>query len=185
MKRAIVMVGILALVAAPAFAQKKKDKDKRGFVWDDRPTIVFGKNINVEFKGRALVEWRAFDPDQGEDLFHLRTARLGLKGKLTKHLSWEAEREVTGDDLSHIKAGDWKDVNVEWKTFRAFTARGGRFKMPFGISTSVSYFYGSGQRFAASIAARLLILTPSIHGRCGVRPSNSCQPATARSLSSS
>ena len=133
MKRAIVMVWILALVAAPAFAQKKKDKDKRGFVWDDRPTIVFGKNINVEFKGRALVEWRAFDPDQGEDLFHLRTARLGLKGKLTKHLSWEAEREVTGDDLSHIKAGDWKDVNVEWKTFRAFTARGGRFKMPFGM----------------------------------------------------
>ena len=28
MKRAIVMVWILALVAAPAFAQKKKDKDK-------------------------------------------------------------------------------------------------------------------------------------------------------------
>ena len=133
MKRAIVMVGILALVAAPAFAQKKKDKDKRGFVWDDRPTIVFGKNINAEFKGRALVEWRAFDPDQGEDLFHLRTARLGLKGKLTKHLSWEAEREVTGDDVTHLQAGDWKDVNIEWKTFDAVSVRGGRFKMPFGL----------------------------------------------------
>ena len=133
MKRAIVMVWILALVAAPAFAQKKKDKDKRGFVWDDRPTIVFGKNINVEFKGRALVEWRAFDPDQGEDLFHLRTARLGLKGKLTKHLSWEAEREVTGDDVTHLQAGDWKDVNAEWKTFDAIRVRGGRFKVPFGL----------------------------------------------------
>lgn len=134
MKRVVVFAWVLALLAAPAFAQgKKKDKDKRGFVWDDRPTIVFGKNINVEFKGRALVEWRAFDPDQGEDLFHLRTARLGLKGKLTKHFSWEAEREVTGDDVAHLKAGDWKDVNLEWKTFKAASVRGGRFKMPFGL----------------------------------------------------
>src|SRR5207247_1959107 len=33
---------LIALAALPAYAQGKKDKDRRGFVWDDRPTIVFG-----------------------------------------------------------------------------------------------------------------------------------------------
>src|SRR5262245_19619756 len=95
MKRALILIVLLAFAATPAYAQAKKKKEKRGFVWDDRPTFVFGKNIDIELKGRALTEWRWFDPDQGEDLFHLRTARIGLKGKLTKHFSWEVEREIT------------------------------------------------------------------------------------------
>lgn len=135
MKRALILTLLLAVTAAPAFAQGKK-KDQRGFVWDDKPTIVFGKDINVEVKGRALVEWRWFDPDIDKDLFHLRTARIGLKGKMTKHFDWEIEREVTEDDDGKVIFGDWKDVNVEWNTFDAIRIRGGRFKMPFGLETT-------------------------------------------------
>ena len=135
MKRALILTLLLAVMAAPAFAQQKK-KDQRGFVWDDRPTFVFGKDINVEIKGRTLVEWRWFDPDIGEDTFHLRTARIGLKGKLTKHFDWEVEREITEDDDGKVIFGDWKDVNLEWNTFDAFSVRGGRFKIPFGMETT-------------------------------------------------
>jgi len=134
MKRACVMALMLvAAVSLPAMAQGKKKEVKRGFVWDDRPTFVFGKNIDVELKGRALLEWRGFDPDIGEDTFHLRTARLGLKGKLTKHFDWEMEREITGDDILHLEPGNWKDIYLEWNTFDNFSVRGGRFKMPFGL----------------------------------------------------
>jgi len=102
MKRTWVMaVFLVAAVALPAMAQGKKKEVKRGFVWDDRPTFVFGKNIDVELKGRALLEWRGFDPDIGEDTFHLRTARLGLKGKLTKHFDWEVEREIGQIEVIH------------------------------------------------------------------------------------
>lgn len=133
MKRGWVLALMLvAAVALPAEAQKKKG-DERGFVWKDRPTFVFGKNIDVEVKGRALVEWRWFDPDIGEDTFHLRTARVGLKGKATKHFSWEMEREITEDDDGKVIFGDWKDVNVEWKTFDEISVKGGRFKIPFGL----------------------------------------------------
>ena len=135
MKRALIVTLLLAATAAPALAQDKK-KDRRGFVWDDKPTIVFGEDVNVEVRGRALVEWRWFDPDIEEDTFHLRTARIGLKGKLTKHFDWEIEREITEDEVGKVVFGEWKDVYLEWNTFDAFSVRGGRFKMPFGLETT-------------------------------------------------
>ena len=133
MKR-LVTVLILIAFAAPAAAQ-----DKRGFVWNDRPSIVFGEDISVDLKGRALVEWRGFDPDIGEDTFHLRTARIGLAGELTRHFEWEIEREIVEVD-EKVQFGEWKDVYLEWKTFDALRVIGGRFKMPFGLeqTTGVS-----------------------------------------------
>ena len=138
MRRALIVTSLLAVIAAPAAAQDKNDK--RGFVWDDRPTIVFGEDINVEIKGRTLLEWRTFDPDIDENTFHLRTARLGAKGKLTKHFDWEIEREITQDDFDKVIFGEWKDVYLEWNTFDAASIRGGKFKMPFGLeqTTGVS-----------------------------------------------
>lgn len=145
MRRASTFALILIVLAAlPASAQGKKDKDRRGFVWNDRPTIVFGKDINVAVTGRALVEWRWFDPDIGEDLFALRAGRLGLKGDLTRHIDWEIEREIGAGNLeeddSRIEFGDWKDVFVRWRTYDSARVKAGRFKIPFGLeqNTGVS-----------------------------------------------
>jgi phosphate-selective porin OprO/OprP len=135
MKRALLLTSMLAIAALPASAQEKEG-DKRGFVWDDRPTIVFADNVNLEIKGRTLLEWRAFDPDIGEDVFHLRTARVGLKGQLTRHFDWEIEREIQGDENGKVFLADWKDLYAEWNTFDELSIRGGRFKMPFGLETT-------------------------------------------------
>lgn len=138
MKRAlrdlIVASILLAGAAAPLAAQ-----DRRGFVWNDRPSIVFGENLSVDLKGRALVEWRRFDPEIGEDTFHLRTVRVGLKGELTSHFDWEIEREITEVE-EKWQFGEWKDVYVRWRTFDTLSVIGGRFKMPFGLeqTTGVS-----------------------------------------------
>jgi phosphate-selective porin len=139
MKRVIAALLLVAVAVVPAFAQKKADNDRRGFVWDDRPTVVFGDHFNVELKGRALFEWRWFDPDIGEELFHLRTARIGLKGELGRDFNWEIEREI-GETDGQVAFGDWKDVAMQWKHFDAFKVTGGRFKMPFGLeqTTGVS-----------------------------------------------
>lgn len=139
MKRLSIVAILIAFAAAPAAAQ-----DKKGFVWDDRPSIVFGEDVNVAVTGRALVEWRWFDPDIGEDLFALRAARIGLRGDLTRHFDWEVEREIgAGDDElddTRIEFGDWKDVYVRWRTFDAVRIKAGRFKIPFGMeqNTGVS-----------------------------------------------
>jgi len=127
MKRPLIVAILIACAAVPAAAQ---NKGKRGFVWDDRPTIVFGEDVNIAVTGRALIEWRWFDPDIGEDLFALRAGRLGLKGDLTKHLDWEIEREIGAGNLeeddSRIEFGEWKDVFVRWRTFDAARVKAGR-----------------------------------------------------------
>ncbi|HYE88041.1 MAG TPA: porin [Vicinamibacterales bacterium] len=134
MTRLSLIAIVIACAAGPAAAQ-----DRRGFVWKDRPTIVFGEDVTVEVKGRALVEWRRFDPEIGEDTFHLRTARVGLAGDLTRHLDWEIEREIAEVD-DKVQFTEWKDVYVRWRTFDAVRVIGGRFKMPFGLeqTTGVS-----------------------------------------------
>jgi phosphate-selective porin len=138
MKR-FVIVAILVGLAAPAAAQ-----DRKGLVWNDRPRIVFGEDINVDLKGRVLLEWRRFDPEIGEDTFNLRTARIGLAGDLTRHFEWEIEREIEEveqeDGTDKVAFGEWKDVYLQWRTFDAIRVTGGRFKMPFGLeqTTGVS-----------------------------------------------
>lgn len=140
MKRLLTMSLISFALAAPAIAQ-----DKKGLVWNDRPSIVFGDNLSVDLKGRALLEWRKFDPEIGEETFNLRTLRLGLQGQLTRHFEWEVEREVAEID-EKWRFGEWKDVYVEWKTFDKVSVIGGRFKMPFGLEqttgvTSLDFVY--------------------------------------------
>ena len=136
---AIVVVALSAAVI-PAAAQ-----DRRGLVWDDRPSIVLGEDINIDVRGRALLDWRWFDPDVGEDLFDARTIRIGLKGELTRHFDWEIEREIE-EVVEELETepvwgfGQWKDVYLNWTTFDAFRVKSGRFKMPFGLeqNTGVS-----------------------------------------------
>ena len=146
------LLAVIALVAAavPAGAQ-----DRRGLVWNNRPSIVFGEDVNIDIKGRIQMDGRWFDPEVNEDAFDIRTLRIGLKGDLTKHFDWEIEREIDeviivteeNQDLVDIGAvepvwrfGDWKDVFVNWSTFDAIRVKVGRFKMPFGLeqNTSVS-----------------------------------------------
>ena len=150
MTRHVLLAAIaLAALAAPALAQ-----DRRGFVWNDRPSIVFGEDVNIDLKGRVQLDGRWFVPDVGEEQFDVRTVRIGLKGDLTRHFDWEIEREieelydegVTEDQVAlglvepRWRFGQWKDVFLNWSTFDGLRVKGGRFKMPFGLeqNTSVS-----------------------------------------------
>jgi phosphate-selective porin len=140
MMRHCLAAAILVTVAAPAVAQ-----DRRGLVWDNRPSIVLGEDINVDLRGRVQLDWRWFDPDVGEEMFDIRTIRVGLKGNLTRHFDWEIEREIDKaadleEEVEKWRFGQWKDVFVNWTTFDAFRIKAGRFKMPFGLeqNTGVS-----------------------------------------------
>ena len=141
MSRVVLVVSMLAALAAvPAAAQ-----DKRGLVWDNRPSIVFGEDINIDLRGRAQFDWRTFDPEVNKETYDLRTLRVGLKGNLTKHFDWEIEREIhqaatLEETVEKWQFGEWKDVFGNWTTFKALSVKGGRFKMPFGLeqNTGVS-----------------------------------------------
>jgi phosphate-selective porin len=179
MKRLLNVALVIACAAAPAAAQ-----DKTGLVWNDRPSIVFGEDVSVDLKGRALMEWRTFDPAIGEDTFHLRTARVGLAGELTRHFEWEIEREIgeveQEDGTDQIAFGEWKDVAIEWKTFDKVRVIGGRFKMPFGLeqTTDTSRLKSRLSVDSAVLPSTardssMIIILP-----CGSTPPIGCLPST-------
>jgi phosphate-selective porin len=136
MKQRLLVVCLVTTL--PAIAQPAAAQDKRGLVWDNRPSIVFGEDINIDVRGRAQFDGRRFDPDVGEERFEVRTLRVGLKGDLTRHFDWEIEREIdkfadVEGALEKWRLGDWKDVYGHWTTFDALSVKFGRFKMPFGL----------------------------------------------------
>ena len=140
MKRHLLLAVIALTLAVPAAAQ-----DRRGLIWDDRPSIVFGDDIDIDLRGRVQLDGRWFDPELEEDAFDVRTLRFGLRGELTRHFEWEVEREIDevlreGELEPKWRFGQWKDVYINWRTFDELSVIGGRFKMPFGLeqTTSVS-----------------------------------------------
>ena len=120
--------------AQPVETPPEKPPEKRGLVWNDRPSIVFGEDVHVDLRARAAFDWRGFDPDLDEDQYDLNVLRVGLKGELTRHVDFEIERELDEDG----RWTDWKDVYLNWDTFDAASVRGGRFKMPFGFEQNLS-----------------------------------------------
>ena len=63
---------VFAVIACAAFAAPSVAQDRRGVVWDDRPSIVFGEDINIDLKGRVQFDGRWFDPQVEEEAFEVR-----------------------------------------------------------------------------------------------------------------
>lgn len=130
-RRLAALGAVMALGAGHALAQAPPPQ--RGLVWNERPSIVFGEDLHVDLRAKFAFDWRGFDPALDEDTFDLNVMRFGLKGELTRHLDFEIERELNSDG----KWEDWRDVYLNWDTFDAFSVRGGRFKMPFGLEQNI------------------------------------------------
>lgn len=128
---AVFVLLLCTLVPRPAAAQ---DDAERGLGWrNGRPSMTFGEDVYVGVRSRLVLDWRGFAPGLDEDRFDLNVMRLGLKGALTRHASFEVEREIDRDGGWE----DWKDVYLDWTTFRGFSVRGGRYKVPFGFEQNL------------------------------------------------
>ena len=150
-KRTLILavMTIVSLTTAGARAQDQAgqtgpaNEAERGFGWrNERPSLIFGEDVYVSLRAKAVFDWRGFDPDLEEDTFDLNVARVGLKGELTRHFDFEIEREMDEDGVWQ----DWKDVYVNWDTFDLFQVRAGRYKLPFGLEqnlgrTEIDFIY--------------------------------------------
>ncbi|MGQ0733616.1 MAG: OprO/OprP family phosphate-selective porin [Acidobacteriota bacterium] len=108
-----------------AQGQQGADRPRTGFVWRNRPTIQIGEHVRLDVRLKLAVDSMAFDPDIGEDEVDFRIRRWGLNGELGSHFEFQIERDF------HEK-GRWRDVFLNWRTFRQVQLTAGRFKAPIG-----------------------------------------------------
>ena len=154
-----------------------------GFTWKQHPSIRYGSNFRLDFQAKLQEDAHAsypdakglLDPVTGEPKeFDLHRNRVGIQGKLFKHIDFEVERELTEKELTErdILEGipsqsQWKDVNVNVDYIKNAQIQAGKFKIPFGLDELTGdshndYVYRSlGANYLAS--ARDIGLM--VHGR--------------------
>jgi phosphate-selective porin OprO/OprP len=147
---------IALLLLPPAIpAQNPADEEETGlarhkesgrdfqFKFDERPALRFGDDFRVDFKTKWQFDFRHFypritNPPVTTDTFVLQRARLGVKGKVTKWVDYEIEREMRGNVGDEQEWHPWKDVNVDFKPSSTAQLKVGKFKMPFGMEENTS-----------------------------------------------
>lgn len=121
----------LVIMSAPASAQDQPAAATRSPLrWRNRPSLQLGP-LRLDLRAKAAYDWRRFDPEIDEDVDLWRVRRGGVNGELGEHLEFQIERDL-------FRGGNWRDVFVNWRTFRQFELSAGRFKVPFGREQQVS-----------------------------------------------
>jgi phosphate-selective porin OprO/OprP len=100
--------------------------------------------------------------------------RIGIKGKLFKHIEFEVERELTEKELTEKdvllgleQRSAWKDVNVEFTYFKNAQVQVGKFKIPFGLDelTGVTHNDFIYRSLDANYLAPARDIGGMVHGR--------------------
>lgn len=109
--------------------EQKPDKPDVRFVWRKHPSLRFGDWLRVDFRARFQGDWKLYDPDVKAvpDLFDFTRKRLAVEGVFLRHFEFEVSRELSETDFP------WKDVYGNFRYFRRFQIRGGRFRIPFSM----------------------------------------------------
>ncbi len=130
--------------------QGEDEKESPGvrLVMKRRPSLRFGRMLRVDFRLKVQGDFRTFTPDLtpkeelDAGLFSLHRFRPGVQGQFLRHFEFEVEREIR-EEVSGGNFDDprnpWRDVYVNFRYFRKFQIRAGKFKVPFGMEQ----LYGS------------------------------------------
>jgi phosphate-selective porin OprO/OprP len=125
------LFALLLMSPASAVAQSnQQDEDRSGVHWRNRPSFQIG-DIRLDVRFKLAYDWRRYDPEIGEEDSLWRVRRGGINGEIGDHVDFQIERDLYSD-------GEWRDVFVNWRTFRQFEFSAGRFKVPFGFEQLIS-----------------------------------------------
>lgn len=113
----------LVVLPASAAAQDAQDEAKH-------PTLGLGDRLQLEFLARVQLDLRRGEDDDERDL-DIGRRRVGIRGRFTRALAWEADAEVEADR-------PWRDAYLEYRQSRAVRIRAGRFKLPFSLDHTTS-----------------------------------------------
>jgi phosphate-selective porin OprO/OprP len=146
-----VILALAALISLPAASaseqknkaepQKEKKESSRGlrFVFNNNPSIRYGKVFRLDVRAKAQGDFRYFSPELStkEGTFDLRRARIGVEGNFLKHFEYELEYEFADllrplvENEDGATSSGWRDAFVNFTYFKDFQIKAGKFKEPF------------------------------------------------------
>jgi phosphate-selective porin len=111
---------------------KKNKEDHLAWVWIPHPSIRYGKDLRVDFRGRWTHETLRSDPGEGDQsAIDIARKRLGVEGEVLKAVAFQVEREL-------VEFDPWRDVWVDYQQFTFARAQFGKFKLPFSVDENTS-----------------------------------------------
>jgi phosphate-selective porin OprO/OprP len=137
----------LALAASSDEAGRESERPADGvrFERGKRPVLVWGSLFSVDFRAKFQNDFRDYDSEVTDDAgaHELHRARIGVEGRFLKVFEFELERELS-DTRNPLK-----DAFVNWRRYRHFQVKAGRFKAPFGMEqltgpTQMDFAHRSG-----------------------------------------
>jgi phosphate-selective porin OprO and OprP len=159
----LALAALLCCAPAPAVAQdtpKDSDPPASTLRWRNRPSIQLGEHVRLDLRLKLARDWRRFDPDIDEDEDIWRLRRAGVEGELGEHFQFEIERDLHRD-------GQWRDIYLNWRTFRQLEITAGRFKVPFGreMNVGVTAIDFAARTLASNVIAPARDRGVMAHGR--------------------
>jgi len=155
------------------------------FEWKQHPSIRLGKAVRLNFEAKLQEDGHASHPDAPglqcpnqvlpkacEWEFHRN--RIGVSGKVGKHIEFEVVRELTEQELTEKQLingetakSNWKDVNVNVDYIKNAQIQAGKFKIPFGLDqlTGVTHNDFVYRSLGASYLAPGRDVGVQVHGR--------------------
>lgn len=125
-----VVVTVLTARPTPVWAQVGANAVETTF--GDHPTLKFGEIATLEGVAKFQLDWRQVDAPPAVDDWDLHMLRVGVGGRLFKRVEYQIERQLNDDTRP------WRDVYADVEVNPALHARGGKFKIPFGLDMLTS-----------------------------------------------
>jgi phosphate-selective porin OprO/OprP len=116
-------------------ADKETSDDTHPAGWTERHAYIDSAdgNFKLEFGGRALLDYRAYQSDAAPpSTFLLRRARLKVEGTLFEHFEYEVETELTDSETA------LRDGYVKINFHPGIQFKIGQFKIPFSQEELIS-----------------------------------------------
>jgi phosphate-selective porin OprO/OprP len=130
-----------------------------GFVWKQHPSLRLGERFRLDLQATLQEDGHgSYEGAQGlacpgqglpkPCVWQLHRNRVGVKGNFFKKIDYEAERELTEQELSdkdlllgYTPKSQWKDVYLNFRFIKKAQVQVGKFKVPFGLDelTGVSH----------------------------------------------
>ena len=116
----------------------------------NRPSLRLGEFTNIELKTKFHFDFRGFDPNSWNapgqytvlpstpPTFYVTRSFVGLKGQVTKRVTFEVERDFRQTFGSDHEWHPWKNNDLDIHVMPLLNVQVGKFKLPYGMESNLS-----------------------------------------------